>query len=180
MEEDARIRKETKGHGMSTKERGIATGGKAKTEAGHFLASVLYEIYKELSSKNLIRMNEEFSELYRLWRGGEMRMAANLRRDCLGLMAIICCEVPRWKVPAAPSLVADPVRLSRAVSQCGSFFNEVLANPMAAEKQIKASMTKAAKQRKAKALSEREKKELTMEDKFSEYDAVMEAYLNKF
>jgi hypothetical protein len=51
---------------------------------------------------------------------------------------------------------------------------------MAAEKQIKASMTKAAKQRKAKALSDKEKKELTMEDKFSEYDAVMEAYLNKF
>jgi hypothetical protein len=181
MEEDTRIRKETKGSGMSTKERGGATAsGRAKTEAGHFLASVLYEIYKELGSKNLIRMNEEFSELYRLWRGGEMRMAANLRRDCLGLMAIICCEVPRWKVPAAPSLVADPVRLSRAVSQCGSFFNEVLANPMAAEKQIKASMTKAAKQRKAKALTDREKKELTMEDKFSEYDAVMEAYLNKF
>jgi hypothetical protein len=181
MEEDARIRKETKGHGLSTKERGGATSsGKAKSDAGHFVASVLYELYKELSTKNLIRMNEEFSELYRLWRGSEVRMATNLRRDCLGLMAIICCEVPRWKVPAAPSLVADPIRLSRAVAQCGSFFNEVLANPMAAEKQIKASMTKAAKQRTTAALSEKEVKELSMEEKFSEYDAAMEAYLKKF
>lgn len=178
MEEDVRIRKETKGQGLSTKDRG-GGAGKAKTEAGHFVAAVLYEIYKELASKNLIRMNEEFSELFRLWRGGEMRMAAKLRRDCLGLMAIICCEVPRWKVPAAPSLVADPVRLSRAVSQCGSFFNEVLANTMAPGNQIKPSMTKAAKKR-TTALNEKEKKELTMEDKFSEYDAVMEAYLNKF
>lgn len=180
MEEDARIRKQTKGHGLSTKERGGATAsGKAKTEAGHFVAAVLYEIYKELASKNLIRMNEEFSELYRLWRGGEARMAAKLRRDCLGLMAIICCEVPRWKVPAAPSLVQDPVRLSRAVAQSSSFFNEVLANPMAAENQIKASMTKAVKNR-IKKLSDKEKKELTMEEKFSEYDAAMEAYLKKF
>jgi hypothetical protein len=178
MEEDTRMRKDTKGQGLSTKDRGGGTG-KAKTDAGHFVAAVLYEIYKELASKNLIRMNEEFSELFRLWRGGEMRMAAKLRRDCLGLMAIICCEVPRWKVPAAPSLVADPVRLSRAVSQCGSFFNEVLANTMAPGNQIKPSMTKAAKKRTA-ALNEKEKKELTTEDKFSEYDAVMEAYLNKF
>ena len=180
MEEDSRIRKETKGHGLSTKERGGATGsGKAKTEAGHFVAAVLYEIYKELASKNLIRMNEEFSELYRLWRGGELRMATKLRRDCLGLMAIICCEVPRWKVPAAPSLVQDPIRLSRAVAQSSSFFNEVLANPMAVENQIKASMTKAVKNR-IKKLSDKDKKELTMEEKFSEYDAAMEAYLKKF
>ena len=93
---------------------------------------------------------------------------------------MICCEVPRWKVPAAPSLVADPLRLSRAVSQCGSFFNEVLANSIAPAAQLKPNMMKAQKSRKSKALSEKEKKELTMEEKFSEYDAAMEAYLNKF
>lgn len=181
MDEDARVRKETKGHGLSTKERGAATTSqKMRSEAGHFVAAVLAEVYKELSSKNMIRMNEEFNELYRLWRGGESRMATKLRRDCLGLMAVICCEVPRWKVPAAPSLVADPVRLSRAVSQCGSFFNEVLAHSIAPENQLKPSMMRAAKQRKSKAITEKEQKELTMEEKFSEYDAAMEAYLNKF
>jgi len=181
MEEDARVRKETKGHGLTTKERGSAvTSQKLRSEAGHFVAAVLAEIYKELASKSMIRMNEEFNELYRLWRGGESRMATKLRRDCLGLMCMICCEVPRWKVPAAPSLVADPLRLSRAVSQCGSFFNEVLANSMAPAAQLKPNMMKATKSRKSKALSEKEQKELTMEEKFSEYDAAMEAYLNKF
>lgn len=180
MEEDARIRKQTKGNGLSTKERGPATQNqKARTDAGHFVASILYEIYKELSDKGMIRMNEEFSELYRLWRGGEGRMAARLRKDCLGLMALICCEVPRWKVPAAPSLVSDPMRLSRAVSQGGAFFNEVLANSMKAEKQIKMNMTKATKSKKEKSLSEKEKKEQTIEDKFNAYDAAMEAYLNR-
>lgn len=107
-------------------------------------------------------------------------MATKLRRDCLGLMTLICCEVPRWKVPAAPSLVADPVRLSRAVAQCGSFFNEVLAHSIAPENQLKQSMMRAARQKKSKATTEKEQKEMTMEEKFSEYDAAMEAYLNKF
>jgi hypothetical protein len=179
MEEDARVRKETKGSGLSTKERGV--GAKGNTDAGHFIASVLIEIYKELAASNSIRMNEEFGELCRLWRGGEIRMATNLRRDCLGLMALICCEVPRWKVPAAPSLVADPIRLSRAVGQSGAFFNEVLANPMRLENEIKPKMMKTARAAtKTKAMTEKEKKELTMEEKFTEYDAVMEKYLSKF
>lgn len=183
IEEDTRVRKETKGNGLSTKERGLASSNqKAKCDAGHFVAAVLLEIYKELANSNTVRMNEEFGELYRLWRGGEGRMAARLRRDCLGLMALICCEVPRWKVPAAPSLVADPVRLARAVGQSGAFFNEVLAYKMISE--IKPNMTKA-KSEKAKATKkssekEKEKKDLSMEEKFSEYDAVMEAYLSKF
>jgi hypothetical protein len=51
---------------------------------------------------------------------------------------------------------------------------------MKAENAIKASMTRASKQKKAKALTEKEQKELTTEEKFSEYDKAMEAYLNKF
>ena len=105
-------------------------------------------------------------------------MAASLRRDCLGIMALICCEVPRWKVPASPTLVADPVRLSRAVGQAGSFFREVLANPM--KTHIKANMTKAKKEKKAGPISEKEKKTMIEEEHYSEYDKVMELYLNKF
>ena len=78
--------------------------------------------------------------------------------------------------------MADPVRLARAVGQSGAFFNEVLAYKMISE--IKPNMTKA-KSEKVKATKkssekEKEKKDLSMEEKFSEYDAVMEAYLSKF
>jgi hypothetical protein len=178
LEEDARVRKETKGHGLSTRERGPATASaKQRTEAGHFIAELLGEIYKELSSKNLVRMHEEFRELMRLWRGGEQRMATRFRRDCLGFMALIVCEVPRWKVPAAPSLVTDPLRLSRAVSQSSNFFREVLAHPsLAMEKQIKSTMTKLEKKKK---LTEKDKKLTTLEEHFDAYDAAMEAYLNR-
>ena len=125
-------------------------------------------------------MNEEFQELIRLFHGGENRMAARLKKDCLGLMAMICCEVPRWKVPAAPTLVEDPIRLARAVGASSQFFNEVLSYPpLPATQQLKAKMMKAAREKKAKNLTEKEKKTLTMEEQFEAYDAVMEAYLNK-
>lgn len=179
LEEDVRVRKETKGHGLSTKERGPAfLTQKSRTEAGHYVAELLFAVYKELAAKGAIRMHEEFREIYGLWQGGEKRMPTKFRKDCLALMALICCEVPRWKVPASQTLVADPVRLSRAVSQGGSFFNEVLANPV--KETIKASMTRATKQKKAKPLTEKEQRELTTEEKFSEYDRAMEAYLSKF
>jgi len=180
LEEDARVRKETKGNGLTSRERGPAFAPqKSRTEVGYFIADLLFNVYKELAEKG-IRMHEEFRELYNLYRCSEKRMAAKFRKDCLGIMGLICCEVPRWKVPASQTLVADPVRLSRAVAQSSGFFNEVLANPMKPEKAIKASMTKAIKEKKDKMLSDKEKKELTTEEHFSEYDKAMEAYLNKF
>jgi hypothetical protein len=176
LEEDNRIRKETKGHGVTSKERGPAfVSPKARTEVGYFIAELLFNIYKELAEKG-IRMHEEFREIYNLYRCSEKRMAASLRKDCLGLMALICCEVPRWKVQASQTLVADPMRLSRAVAQSPSFFNEVLSNPMRTN--ITANMTKAKKEK--KILSEKDKKELTTEDHFSEYDKAMESYLNRW
>ena len=99
-------------------------------------------------------------------------MASSLRKDCLGLMALICCEVPKWKVQASQTLVADPMRLSRAVAQSSSFFNEVLANPMRTD--IKPNMTKVKKTKVA------DKKALNTEEHFSEYDKAMEAYLNRW
>lgn len=177
MDEDSRIRKETKG-GLSTKERGPdVLSQKGRTDVGFFIADLLFNIYKELAAGG-IRMHEEFRELYNLYRCSEKRMATSLRRDCLGLMALICCEVPRWKVPASQTLVADPMRLARAVAQAGSFFREVLANPM--KTHIKANMTKAKKEKVAGKITEKERKALTEEEHFSEYDKVMELYLNKF
>jgi hypothetical protein len=183
LEEDARVRKETKGHGLSTKERGPATlPPKQRSDAGHFVAELLGIIYKEFAAQNLLRMHEEFGELMRLWRNGEKRMAVRLRRDCLGLMCLIVCEVPRWKVPAAPSLISDPVRLSRAVGQTSSFFNEVLAHKaLSAGKQLKPTMTKGRKAntKAAAVATEKEKKALSLEEHFDAYDAAMEAYLNR-
>ncbi len=181
LEEDARIRKETKSNGLTSKPRGPETlNSRQQTEAGHYVAALLLEVYRDLVSKGIIRMNEEFQELLRLWRGGENRMAARLKKDCLGWMTMICSEVPRWKVPAAPTLVEDPMRLSRAVSASKQFFNEVLSYPpLPAAQQLKTKMMKAVKEKKAKNLTEKERKAMTMEEQFDAFDAVMEMYLNK-
>ena len=166
MEEESRLRK-AKAGALSTRERGSITG-KSRADAGYWIAALVNEIYKEFAAKGLVRMNEEFQELIRLYHGGESRMPARLRRDCLGLLVLICAEVPRWKVPAASSLVADPVRLSRAVGQGARFFHEVLAHPsLAAGAQLKASMARL-----------RKKKEKTeVKEDHDEYDVVLDRYL---
>jgi hypothetical protein len=182
LEEDARVRKDTKGHGLSTKERGPATlPAKQRTDAGHFIAQLLAELYRELAAKNLIRMNEEFNELVRLYRGGEHRMAVSHRKDILGLMALICSEVPKWKVPACNTLVQDPMRLARAVGLAGNFFREVLAyKALPPNKEMKPKMTKAPRKKKeGKELTDKEKKELSLQEHFDAYDRAMEAYINK-
>ena len=179
FEEDTRIRKETKGHGLTSKERGLVTQSpKQRTEVGHYLAALIAEIYKDLATKNAVRMHEEFGELYRLWRCAEKRMAGAHRKDALALMLLICCEVPKWEVPATPSLVKDPVRLSRAVSQVPAFFQEVLSYKNSIT--VSNNMTKAPRKVKEKPLTEKEKAKVATEAHFDAYDAAMEAYLNKF
>jgi hypothetical protein len=179
FDEDARIQKETKGAGLSNIERGPAGANKRNlTDAGHFLCAVMVELYRDMVAKGGLKMNDEFQELVRLWRGGEIRMASRFRRDCLGLMATILCEVPKWKTPQSPPLVPDPMRLSRAVTQSTAFFNEVLAyKPLPLTQQLKPNMTKAKVQRKKK-LTEQEEKAMSMHDKLDAYDAVMEAYIH--
>lgn len=180
LEEDGRLRKATKGRGLTTRERGPATvSARVRCEAGYWIAALLGEVYKELASKGLVRMNEEFAELMRVYMGGEGRMPARLRRDCLGLLVLICAEVPRWKVPAAASLVADPVRLSRAVGQGTSFFHEVLAYPpLSASAQLKASMTRIGRKPKEGSKADvKEKKGAALDEHFDEYDAALDAYL---
>ena len=177
QEEDARLKKEMRGYGLSSKERGSPSQGqRAKTDAGHFMAAVMLEIYRDFKQKGLVRMDEEFAELLRLWRCGESRMAARLRKDCLGWLVCICCEVPRWKVPAAPKLVEDPMRLSRAVSQAGQFFQEVLAYPaLPATAQITTKMLKM-RLAKSKKLTEAQRKQMEMDEQF---DSIMDLYLKR-
>jgi hypothetical protein len=173
-EEDARIRKETKGPGLTKKERLLTGSSAQKTDVGLFFMGVLIEIYKELADKQLVRMHEEVAEISRLWKSGEKRMAASNKKDLLVLLVSLCCEVPRWKVPAAPPLTQDPTRLARAVSQVPGFFQEVLAfKPLPVNAQLKPKMMQAPKKTKAAP------KPSIMEDHLAAYDAAMEAYINK-
>lgn len=176
-DEDARLRKENHGKGMSTIDRGPATvRPKNRSEVGYFLAQLFVEAYKEFAARNIMRMTEEFQCLLDLFKGVEPRIGARGRRDILALMAQILCEVPRWKVPAAPSLIKDPVTLSRAITQANSFFREVLAEPKISLAGRSKSIFRDKESAKAR---EKAKKADTMEDQMEAYEAAMNAYLNK-
>ena len=121
-------------------------------------------------------MNEEFHALSELYKGADKRIGAKGRRDILAIMAQMLCEVPRWKVPAAPTLIKDPSSMTRAIQQAPNFFKEVLANPRVSIPANKTIFTTGKQSSKQK---EKAKQGLTMENKFSVFDAAMEAYLNK-
>lgn len=176
LDEDHRLRKENKGSGLSTLDRGPPTlRGKNKSEACYYLQQLFAEAYKDYAGKQMIRMSEEFQALIDLFRGSDARISAKGRKDILALMAQILCEVPRWKVPAAPSLIKDPVTLSRTISQSGNFFKEVLVEP-----KVNLTGKKAVFKGKDSAkLREKLKKASTMEDQMEAYEAAMNAYLSK-
>jgi hypothetical protein len=177
LDEDSRLRKENSGAGLSTLDRGPANlHAKQRTDVGYFVLQLFVEAYKEYAAKNLIRMNEEFQTLSDLYRGGEKRIGAKGRRDILALMAQILCEVPRWRVPAAPTLIKDPAALSRAIKQSPNFFKEVLAYPRVVIPGSKTIFTTGKQSIKQK---EKTKQGISMETKFNAFDAAMEAYLNK-
>jgi hypothetical protein len=117
FEEEVRLKKEIKGASLTTVDRGGKKGG-----VGSFILTLFGEIYKELAAKELVRMHEEFQALMNLWRS-----ESGSKRQILVLLTQILCEVPRWKVPAAPALIKDPVAMSRAIREVPKFFREVLA-----------------------------------------------------
>lgn len=129
LDEEARQKKATKGGGLTTIDRGNPGQGTARTRpgAGLFMVAVFGEIYKELAAKQLVRMHEEFQTLTELYKGGDAYLQGRAKKQILGLLAQILCEVPRWKVPAAPALIKDPVAMSQAIKQSPRFFKEVLA-----------------------------------------------------
>lgn len=177
IDEDHRLRKENNGAGLSTLDRGPPTlSAKQRTEVGFFLVQLFVEAYKEYAAKGMLRMAEEFQVLSDLYRGADKRIGVRGRKDLLGLMAQILCEVPRWKVPAAPTLIKDPATLSRAIQQSPNFFKEVLAYPRVNLGGSKALFTSGKQSAKVK---DKAKQGQTMDSKFSAFDAAMEAYLNK-
>lgn len=130
LEEDA-IYKKKFGTGLTTLERGPPQlPPKQKTSVGFYLINILAEVYKEFAEKGMMRMHEEFQALLDIYRSTDFRISQRRKLDTLAIMIQLLTDVPKWKVPAAPSLVPDPVALQRAVSQSEAFFREVLMLPL--------------------------------------------------
>ena len=117
-------------------------------------------------------MHEEFQYMIEIFKSNDNRFTSTFKKNLLGLCARILCEVPRWKVPAAPSLIKDGAVLSRAVSQMPKLFSEVLQYPSVIS-------TNLAKLLKNKGKIDKTKKKLSMEEQFEAFDKAMEMYMMK-
>lgn len=130
LEEDAITRKKF-GSGLTTLERGPAHLKSAqKVSVGFYLINILAEVYKEFAEKGMVRMHEEFQALLDIYRSTDFRITPRKKMDTICVMVQILTDVPKWKVPAAPSLVLDPIQLQRAVGKAEDFFREVLTLPL--------------------------------------------------
>lgn len=154
LEEDA-ITKKKFGTGLTTIERGPAhLKPIQKSSVGYYIIAILAEVYKEFAEKAMIRMHEEFQALLDIYRSN---ISQKRKMDTLALMVQILTDVPKWKVPAAPSLVPDQTKLQRAVSQSEIFFKEVLMLPLP-KKLLPATVT-GLKKKKAKEPTKQEQLE---------------------
>lgn len=127
LEEDKKMRSQGTGYTLTTSRRtGNGSIKVDKAEIGYYIAAVLAEAYKDLASRGLVRMHEEFQSLIDMFRGNQSRLTSRQKQECLALMILVISEVPRWKVPAAQPLVKDPIIMSRAVQQSVKFFQEIL------------------------------------------------------
>ncbi len=165
IEEDAIFKKKF-GAGLTTAERGPPQlPPKQKTAVGYFLINILAEVYKEFASKGMVRMHEEFQALLDIYRSTDFKISQRRKMDTMALMIQILTDVPKWKVPAAPSIVQDQVQLQRATSQAQHFFQEVLRLPLP-PKPLPATVG-ALKQKKVKEVTKQEilEKQLQMADK---------------
>lgn len=157
LEEDAIIKKGF-GTGLTTIERGPAQLKPAqKTSVGYYIIAILAEVYKEYAEKGMVRMHEEFQTLLDIYRSTDFRITPRKKLDTIAVMIQILTDVPKWKVPAAPSLVPDQTKLQRAVAQSEAFFREVLMLPL--PKKLMPATVTGLKQKKAKALTKQEKLE---------------------
>jgi hypothetical protein len=165
IEEDSILRKKF-GSGLTTMERGPAHLKPAqKASVGYYIIAVLAEVYKEFAEKGMVRMHEEFQALLDIFRSADSRNTQKRKTDTIAIMIQLLTDVPKWKVPAAPSLVTDAAKLDRIVAQSEVFFREILALPLPA-KMLPATVT-GLKQKKSKEPSKEEKlqRQLEMIDK---------------
>ncbi len=174
LEEDSIVGKNNMGAGLTTIERGPATlNAKKRTDQGYFLLAVFAEVYKDLAARQAVRMHEEFQAMLDIWRSTEIPMTMKQKRELLGLIVLLLAEVPRWKVPAAPALVKDPVSLSRAVGQSHKFFAEVLVYPPIS----RAALKEGAKKKPPKKIGDAAKKQMSLEEHLAAYDQMVNSYL---
>ncbi len=161
IEEDALYKKKF-GAGLTTMERGPPQlPPKQKTAVGYYLINILAEVYKEFAEKGMVRMHEEFQALLDIYRSTDFKITQRRKMDTMALMIQILTDVPRWKIPAAPSLVPDPTQLNRASSQASAFFEEVLRLPIP-PKPLPATVG-ALKQKKVKEMTKQERLEKQLE-----------------
>ena len=160
FEEEGRVKKEVKGAMLTTVDR----GGKKASGCGGFIMNLYGEIYKELAGKELVRMHEEFQALMNTWRSPDPGLGS-AKKYILVLMTQILCEVPRWKVPAAPALIKDPVAMSRAIKEVPKFFREVLAYDPLRVSILKSFKTKAENAKKVETVQQ-----------MDAFDRALEAY----
>lgn len=165
LEEDA-IMKKKHNSGLSTAERGPANV-KNKTSVGYYIIAILAEVYKEFAGKGMIRMHEEFQSLLDIYRSN---ITQKKKIDTIAIMIQLLTDVPKWKVPAAPSLVPDQTKLQRTVSQAEGFFKEVLMLPLP-KKLLPATVT-GIKPKKIKDVSKQDK----LEQKLAMIDQVTMNY----
>jgi hypothetical protein len=173
-EEETAVRRELKSS-LAGQQRGpAALPEKARKSVGMYICSLCAEIYRELSGKGKIKMNEEFQALMQLYAFPDKRLSAKRRNDILILMIQILCEVPRWSVPSASVLVADQAGLLRALGHAEGFFREVLAYDAPAgnvAKEIKKKKPQVAPGE--KPLTAKEKKEAKMREQMDAMDAMV-------
>ena len=179
FEEEVRMKKEVAGATLTTVDRGGGSGkGGASKGVGFFVLGLYAEIYKELMGKGVVRMHEEFQTLMDLWRNGDRRVQGGAKKQILTVLTQILCEVPRWKVPAAPALIKDPVALTTTIRQVPQFFRQVLAYD---PPQASAAVAKAFRARgkvDAKAVAKAKKGE-SATAQMDAFDAAMEAYFSR-
>lgn len=174
LEEDSIVRKLQKGASLSTIERGPAgLSARQRTDVSYFILELYGEIYKDLATKQLVRMHEEFNALMELWKDPPKGLGAGSKKHVLTIMTQILTEVPKWKVPAAIPLIKDPVFLARAVRMVPKFFHEVLSYdaPKSSTELVKAFKTKGTPH-KAK-----EKPKTSAQSQMEAFDKAMEAYM---
>jgi len=167
LQEEEGLAKKQYGAGLSTAERAPATV-KNRSAVGFYLIVVLTQLYKEMAEKGQVRLHEEFQALLNVYRDHDT--SQKHRNDLIGIMVQLLCEVPKWKVPAAPSLVQDPGTLQRILQSAPQFFEEILRLPPVKPLPAKVTGLKAKKVKDKSKQSE-------LEDRLAAIDAATMNYL---
>jgi hypothetical protein len=107
----------------------------------------------------MVRLNQEFQTLLDLYRSTDSKNTQRRKQDILALMIQILVDMPRMKIPAAPTLVQDPAGLERMVQQSAHFYREVLFHPLP-NKLLPQTVT---------SLKKKKQKELSKEDKLQHH-----------